>query len=717
MKTGTLKKSVLDHLHAQRRTPPSINEVSAALKLRGAQKKQLQKVLNELLLGGEIVRIRGNRYSVGSEADLVTGRLDLSKRGDGYVQGAGGSCVAFVPRTALSTALPGDTVVVRVGRELAERITDDRVRVGRVIRILARAQREIVGTLKRTDRFFYVVPMDPRYKKDFYVPDAGGAEIGDRVIIRFAGWKDPHINPEAEITESLGPADTPSQDTMAAIRHYGLPDEFPSEALAEAETVSGLLERPGRRADRRNLFVLTIDPARARDFDDALSMERDAKGQRVLGVHIADVSHFVRPRSDLDKEARLRGNSVYLPDRVIPMLPEQLSNGVCSLRPDVDRLAFSVFMTVNDKGLVVASRFERTQIRSRRRFTYEEVLPVLQGENVSGIGKEATRLLRELHRMAQQFRKRRFAKYALELDAPEPEVMVDEHGVTTEIRMVANDETHQLVEECMVAANEATARELADRSIPSIYRIHAPPNAEKMQDLTAELSGLGFEPGDLTNRRNLAKFLRSVKGDARSDYVRLAVLKSMNRAEYSPERAEHFGLAKQYYGHFTSPIRRYPDLIVHRQLGALLLKRAKPDAKRGPRMYGKDELEKVAASCSDTERRADEAERAVVEIKKYRFLKRQLESGDPQTYEAVVVSVMNFGLFVEIPALQVQGLVHVRALSNGFVRHSRTNQSLRAGKKRYAVETRLQVVIANVDMEGRKLDFALAQAKAVNSRV
>ncbi len=708
MKSGNLKQAVLDHLHAELRRPPSANEISSALQLRGAQKKQLQKVLNELLLAGEIVRIRGQRYSIGAEADLATGRLDVSKRGDGYVQGAGGSCVAFVPRSALGTALPGDTVVVRVGRELAERITDDRVRVGRVIRILARAQREIVGTLKRTDRFFYVIPMDPRYKKDFYVPEAAGAEIGDRVIIRFAGWDDPHINPEAEIVESLGPADSPSQDTLAAIRHYGLPDEFPPSVLAEAETVSGQLERPGQREDLRHLFILTIDPAKARDFDDALSMERDEKGRRVLGVHIADVSHFVRPRSDLDKEACLRGNSVYLPDRVIPMLPEQLSNGVCSLRPDVERLAFSVFMTVDDKGQVVSSRFARTRIRSRRRFTYEEVMPVLVGENPKGVGKQAARLLRDLHQLAQQLRKRRFARHALELDAPEPEVQVDTQGVTTGIRMVANDESHQLVEECMVAANEATARELSDQAIPSIYRVHAPPSAEKMQDLTAELSGLGFEPGDLTNRRNLARFLRSVKGDARADYVRLAVLKSMNRAEYSPDRAEHFGLSKQYYGHFTSPIRRYPDLIVHRQLGALLLKHARPDAKRGPRLYGKDELEKVSVACSDTERRADEAERAVVEIKKYRFLKQQLDSGNPETYEAVVVSVMNFGLFVEIPALQVQGLVHVRELSNGFVRHSRTNQSLRAGKKRYVVESRLLVVIANVDMEGRKLDFALA---------
>ncbi|MBT7068645.1 MAG: ribonuclease R [Verrucomicrobia bacterium] len=710
MKSGELKQAVLEHLHAEHRTPPSAHEISAALELRGGQKKRLQKLLNELLLAGEIVRIRGNRYSIGAEADLVTGRLDVSKRGDGYVQGPGGSCVAFVPRHALETALPGDTVVVRLGREIADRITDDRVRVGRVIRILTRAQREIVGTLKKTDRFLYVVPMDPRYKKDFYVPEMAGAEIGDRVIIRFAGWADPHINPEAEIVESLGPADTPSQDTIAAIRHYGLPDDFPGEGLSEAETVSSLIDRPGRRLDCRDLFILTIDPARARDFDDALSLERDEQGRRVLGVHIADVSHFVRPRSALDKEARVRGNSVYLPDRVIPMLPEQLSNGVCSLVPDVDRLAFSVFMTIDDRGQVLSSTFARTRIRSRRRFTYEDVLPVLQGQKPAGVGKQAIAQLRELHRLAQQFRKRRFATYALELDAPEPEVVVDEHGVTTGIRMVPNDETHQLVEECMVAANEATARELSERNVPSIYRVHAPPSAEKMQDLMAELAGLGYTPGDLTNRKNLATFLRSVKGEARADYVRLAVLKSMNRAEYTPERAEHFGLAKQYYGHFTSPIRRYPDLIVHRQLAALLLQQAKPDAKRKPTMYKTAELVKVSAICSDTERRADEAERAVIEIKKYRYLKRQLDEGTQQTYEAVVVSVMNFGLFVEIPALQVQGLVHVRELSSGFVRHDRTNQSLRAGKKRYVVETRLQVVINNVDMEGRKLDFALARA-------
>ncbi|NQU40818.1 MAG: ribonuclease R [Lentisphaerae bacterium] len=707
MKTGDLKQSILEYLQAERKTPPSSSDVSAALQLRGSQKKRLQKILNDLLLSGQIVRIRGNRYSMGSEADLVTGRLDLSKRGDGYLQGAGGSCTAFVPREALGTALPGDTVVVRLGSELADRIKDDRVKVGRVIRVLTRAQREIVGTLKRSDRFLHVVPMDPRYKKNFYVPETAGAEIGDRVIIRFAAWTDNHNNPEAEIVESLGPADSPSQDTIAAIRHYGLPDAFPEEVTAEAETVSALLKRPGQRVDYRTLYILTIDPATARDFDDALSLERDKEGRRVLGVHIADVSHFVRPRSALDKEASIRGNSVYLPDRVIPMLPEQLSNGVCSLRPDVDRLAFSIFMTIDDRGQVLDSRFERTQIRSRRRLTYEEVLPVLQGKNVPDIDRQASALLRELHKLAQQFRKRRFAKHALELDAPEAEVMVDREGVTTGIRMVPNDETHQLVEECMVAANEATARELSERKIPSIYRVHAPPNVEKMQDLTAELIGLGFEPGDLTNRKNLATFLRSVKGDARADYVRVAVLKSMNRAEYTPERAEHFGLAKQYYGHFTSPIRRYPDLIVHRQLGALLLREGSSGGGRAPRFYESGELFKVAAICSDTERRADEAERAVIEIKKYRFLKQQLDSGTRIEYEAVVVSVMNFGLFIELPALQIQGLVHVRELSTGFVRHDSNKQTLNDGKKRYAVESRLKVVIKGVDMEGRKLDFAL----------
>ena len=709
MKTGNMNQSVLELLHREHATPLSPADIATELRLQGARKKRLQKSLQELTVRGDIVRIRGNRYSVGAEADLVTGRVEMSRGGDGFVNGPGGQCEAFVPRGMLSTALPGDRVVVRLGPGVTGAPAGDRGREGHVIRILERAQREIVGTLRSTDRFHYVVPMDPRYKKDFYVPGAGGAALGDRVIIRFAAWDDPHLNPEAEVVEVIGPADNPSTDTVAVLRHFGIQDQFPGVVLNEAETAGGLMQRPGERLDLSRRLLLTIDPERARDFDDALSLERDEKGRRVLGVHIADVSHFVRPGTRLDEEARRRGTSVYLPDAVVPMLPEQLSNGVCSLRPNVSRLAFSAFLALDDTGHVVGAEFARTCIESRLRLTYEQVLPVLHGKSDPAIDVEAARLLRELHELAQQMRKLRFRHHAMELETVECSVQVDGDGNVTGIGLTADDESHQLVGECMIAANEAVARELSDAAVPTIYRVHASPSREKMTELAAELAGLGYQPGDLTQRRNLARFLKSIKGDPRAGYVRLAVLKSLNRAEYSEVRSEHFGLAKEFYGHFTSPIRRYPDLAVHRQLGSLIDSRAAGGRRSKRSRYDAAALGEIARTSSDAEQRAEQAERTLTELKKYRYLKAQLDSGEPETYDAVVVNVMNFGLFVEVPDLQVQGLVHVSQISDRFVRHSRKQRSLRAGSKRYSLESQVRVRVIGVDIENRKLDFELAR--------
>lgn len=708
MRVEETKESIRKLLTEQRLKPLTGAEIAAALSLRGKNCKALQKWLNELEKAGEIVRIRENRYALGAAADLVTGVLSLARSGNGFVTDAGDSPGAdvFVPRDDVGTALPGDRVLVRLDPALG--VETGRDRAGKIIRILERAKRDIVGTLRSTGRFLYVVPVDPSFQQDFYVPGSAGANVNDRVVIRFTGWENRHVSPEAEIVEILGPSTDPSIDTLAVIRHFGFRAEFPAEVVAEAEQASGRIERAGRRDDLRDLYILTIDPARARDFDDALSLTQDSNGQRVLGVHIADVSHFVRPGSALDAEARERGNSIYFADKVLPMLPEQLSNGVCSLRPDEDRLAFSVFMTVSAQGQVVARRFARSIIRSRLRLNYEQAMAAMDGRATDGaeaVPPEAVKQLKELNRLAQQFRGRRFAQWALDLDIPACEVVIGADGMMTGLRVVENDASHQLVEECMVAANEAVAAALSEAGLPLISRLHEPPAEEKIEELAALLAGMGYHPGDLNRQRHLAEFLASIKDDALAHHVRVAVLRSMKRAVYSADGTGHYGLAKKFYAHFTSPIRRYPDLVVHRQLAAML------DAGRGKghaKPYALAPLGAMAAHCTDTEFKADEAERALLEIKKYRFLEREIEEQKLPAHDAVIVAVTNFGMFVELLSLQLQGLVHVSTISDQFVRFDRQRQTLRAGKQVFKTGQTVRVVVKGVDFDKRRIDLALA---------
>ncbi len=706
MKAEERKERILALLEEHQAEPLTAAELGGKLGLRGKNLKQLQKWLHELVLEGAIVRIRQNRFGLGEPADLVTGRLRVMRGGNGFVTSRQGAKGVFVPESAMSTALPGDTVMVRLVTA-----ADTGRSEGQVVRIVERGRRDIVGTLKTTGRFYYVAPLNPVYRQDIYVPDPGGAKLGDRVVVRFADWVDRHVNPEGEIVDVIGPSENPSLDTLAIMKHYGFEEEFPARVLRDAETVAARLDRPGRRLDLRERFIMTIDPVRARDFDDALSLETDADGNRVLGVHIADVSHFVTPGSAIDREASRRGTSVYFPDRVVPMLPEQLSNGVCSLVPNQDRLTFSVFLTVDASGTVIKRSAAKSVIHSSLRLTYEQAMALMQGEQpdlaafdavAQGRLPQATALLRQLDRLAQQFRKARFARHALDLDVPEVEIVMDATGMMTGIRRTVNDASHQLVEECMVAANEAIATELSNRGWKYLARLHEPPAPEKIEELTVELLRMGYKPGNLKQARHLAAFLRAVAADPLGHHARVAVLRSLKRAVYSAEASGHFGLAKAFYAHFTSPIRRYPDLVAHRLLAQMLAGETTP-------LYPKNELDTLALWCSETEQQAEEAERDVEEIKKYRFLEQQLKQRVPPVYEAVVTNVANFGMFVEALDLMLQGLVKVSTLSDRFVRFNRETRTLHDGNRVFKQGQRVQVKPVSVDFDNRRVDFVLVQ--------
>ena len=497
------------------------------------------------------------------------------------------------------------------------------------------------------------------------------------------------------------PGKTPREDTAAVMKFYKLPKAFPPEVLREARQVSTpQLRNPAtpQRLDLRSKFIFTCDPVTARDYDDALSLETDRKGNRILGVHIADVSHYVRPGTALDREAYKRSTSVYLCDRVVPMLPEELCNGVCSLVPNEDRLAFSVFMTFDKNGEMVKREFAKSVIRSKARFTYEQVMSVISRSSSGSRNSRESRAILAINTLAQQVRAKRFAAGALDLEVPEAEVILDRNGEMTGIVTRPYDESHQMIEECMVAANEAVAKELWTRGIKILARLHEPPDPEKILMLRAELRGLGVKMGNIENPKVFAQFLKSIKKNPLYPTLSTMILRSMKKAVYDSTTIGHFGLAKKYYAHFTSPIRRYPDLTLHRQLAGYLEKK---NAKVPPKL-----LAKWAEHTSEREEIAAEAERGLLEIKKYRLLEDQLNSRQIIEYDAVISKCMPFGCFVEIPELAVSGLVHVSLLSRKFVRFNESDQSLSAyGGGSWRTGDRIRVHVARVDFRERKIDF------------
>lgn len=633
-------------------------------------------------------------------AAKATGTISIARSGVGFVAPENGGTDILIPERDIGGALPGDRVEVR----LAPPDKGDRRLKGRVTRVLERCARDIVCTLRRTGRFWTAIPLTPFGGRTFNVREPGTARDGDRVIIRFREWANPTLNPDATLVSVIGPEEKASLDTLAIEKAYGLDPEFPPAVMAEAQSAPSRLKEPGDRLDLRKETIITIDPDTAKDYDDALSLSTDKDGNTVLGVHIADVSWFVRPGSAIDREARRRGTSVYLVDQVVPMLPEQLCNGVCSLVEGEDRLAFSAFLTFTPSGAMVSRRFARSIIRSAARLTYGEALGMIEHPEkpVTGPHAAVAGLVRSLHELSQKLRKARFDRFSLDLASPELEIRLDKEGRMIGIAPAEHNVAHELVEEAMIAANEAVATEVALHKVPHLCRFHDVPAEEKLEELEASLADLGLRTGSLGDARELSRLLKAIRGTPLEYYVSMQVLRSMKRAEYSVDNEGHFGLAKRFYSHFTSPIRRYPDLVMHRQLALVL----SGDRKAQP---SRDELRSIARVGTETEMNADLAERALIEIKKYRFLEAQLAAGKPMEYEAVVVAVKEFGVFIEVQDLSVGGMVHVSTLSDKFLRYDESRGRLTAPGIEIAVGSRLKVLVSAVDFDQRRIDWSVTE--------
>ena len=723
-----IQDQILALLRRKDYRPLDKTDIARKLALRGGKIVALRNSLRELERAGQIARVRKNRYVLPAEADLITGKLSIHQAGYGFLTSEKpGEPDTFIAAENIGIAMHGDRVVARISRDEPYKRIKGR-REGRVIRILERAHDTIVGTLQRSRNFYYVVPDDPRFVHDVYVglvskspqgdPGVGRLplatskvtpQVGDKVVVRLEAWESRHVNPEGEIIEVLGPASAPGIDVLSIIRKYHLPTEFPRDVLDQVQGIPETIDArqiEGRK-DLRGEFIVTIDPDDARDFDDAIHVEKTASGWR-LGVHIADVAAYVEPGSALDREARRRGNSVYLPDRVIPMLPERLSNGVCSLNPGVDRLTHSVFLDFDKNGAVKSARFARSVIRSAHRFTYKQAYAILTAPAHDQLS-ERLHLAWEL---AALLRRKRFEHGSLDLDFPEVKVWVDNEGRPVKLERVENDESHQLIEEFMLAANEAVGRELKKRAVPTIYRIHENPDPEKLAEYREFVLSFNYRIGDLTHRGELQRLLASFRGKPEEQALKVALLKSLKRARYSPQPLGHYGLAKANYLHFTSPIRRYADLVVHRALGRDASLRPPVGAARRPYHPDMAEIGSIAEHISATERTAADAEGDATLMKKLEFFQRQLDTRNPQIFRATIIDVRNYGLMVELPEALVTGLVHVSSLVDDFYLFDQARRQLigRRSRKRFSVGDELSVSVVRVDAFKRQVDFAITLA-------
>lgn len=672
--------------------------------------EQIDRALAELVAEGAVLSLK-ERWYLPRFTDWDVGSVQLMERGDALIRsGAAGEAGYFVRRRELAGARDGDTVLIKRLKRRRRRL-ETRLPEAKVARVVARRRRLLVGTLERERGRCRLLPFDPKVKATIEV--AGGERLAadDYVVVELAADAPPGRAPlRARIVEVLGSPEVPGVDVEVILRHFDIPDEFPAAVLGQAEALPGD-PRPDElrgREDLRGATVITIDGESARDFDDAISVDELPDGGFLLGVHIADVAHYVGEGSALDREAYRRGTSVYYPERAVPMLPERLSNGLCSLRPEVPRLTLSAFLTVGADGAVRQRRFAESVIRSSRRMTYAEVRRLLEeprdGDRQQ-YGGPVLELLQRARRLMDRLLRRRLERGSIDFDLPEGDVILDSEGFTVGVRPGDRTVANRVIEEFMIAANEAVAAELAGHDSPALYRVHDPPSPEDLDELRLVLAGLGIRLQvdlEALHPRMLQDLLRRMDGRPEEPFVASMVLRAMRQAVYHPECRGHYALSSRHYLHFTSPIRRYPDLLVHRRLKRLLQDRPDDETRR---LLLTRALPAIAEHCSRTERRAEQSERTLMQWKLVRFLAGRVG----ETFTGRITGVHPFGFFVQLADYFVDGLVALRALTDDeYVYDAESHQLVgRARRRRFRLADEVEVVLAGVDLRRRGLELRL----------
>jgi ribonuclease R len=667
-------------------------------------RRALEARLRAMVRDGQLLRNRANEFCLTRHLDVVAGVVIAHRDGFGFLKPDDGSDDLYLSAREMQTLWEGDRVAVRAS-------DTPRGREGHVVEILARGKTKLAGQFRR-ERGIDFVRDSADSRVEVLIPrgESHGAKPGDIVAVEVLQHPTKNSHAIGRVVEVVGRSDDAGIETEVAMLAHGIPRDWPEEALAEAR--SWPIEVPAKakegREDLRHVPLVTIDGADARDFDDAVFCEPHGEGWRLI-VAIADVSYYVRADSPLDREARGRGTSVYFPDRVVPMLPEQLSNGLCSLNPHVDRLCHVCDMHVSAAGEVTRSRFYEAVMRSAARLTYHEAAEILVNVRPRGVHADLRPHLKELEAVYEAFARVRKRRGAIDFDLPETKIQLDENGKVASVKAVERLVTHKLIEECMIAANVESAKRILKGRIPGLYRVHEGPDEDRLEELLVFLRTFGYKltPKNLAPK-DLNRIIEAVQGKPEAELVETVVLRSMKQARYQPGNVGHFGLALGAYAHFTSPIRRYPDLLVHRAIKWL----GEHRSAKGYH-YGIEEMERLGEHCSATERRADEATREVVDRLKCIYLKDHIG----ETFDAVIASVVAFGLFVRLPGIQADGLVHVTALPRDYYHRDPGGTTLRGERTGgiYRLTESLKVKLVAVDVDECKIDLVPADGEQAPS--
>ena len=693
--------------------PATPRELQQRLKIPREERGTLSKLLKELTARGDLVETRGNRYGLPDRMNLVVGKVTTHPRGFGFVSVDKGTGPAwkgdlYIAGSNLNQAMHGDRVVARV-----ERVGGDGRAEGRIVRILERASSTIVGRFDQDGSGFgFVVPFDRRLIMDVHIPggDEADAKPGDMVLVELTRWPTPARGPVGRVTDVLGDIDEPGVDTEIIIRKYGIVDEHGAEAVAEASRLGAAVREKDLkgRTDFRPLTTVTIDGEHARDFDDAITLDRLPNGNYWLGVHIADVAHYVQEGSALDEEAYDRATSVYFPERAVHMFPSELSTGLCSLNPRVDRLVQSCLMEIDSRGTVVRYELHDGVINSNERMTYTGVNAILtdKAPEVTARYEPLVPLFESMRELFEILNKRRHRRGSIDFDLKEPELVLDDEGMVKAIIALERNVAHRLIEEFMLVANETVAQHLSDHDVPTLYRIHEEPDPLKVATFEEFVTTLGYSlasaPDEVTPR-HFQKLVQRMRGTPEEKPIAFLMLRTMQKARYDPENLGHFGLAAESYTHFTSPIRRYPDLVVHRTLREARHKLM--DQQRIEQLT--EDMPEIARHTSERERRADDAERELVQWKKVRFMADKV--GDE--FDGYVTGVSAFGLYIELVEHFVEGMVHVSTMADDYYRFVEKAHLLKGENtgKVYRLGDRVNVQVVKVDMERRQVDLGLSE--------
>lgn len=704
-----LSEKILEYMQKEAYKPLTADDLLEAMGTSGESLQDFWQSLEKLEEKGEIIKTRHEKYGIPSRMNLVVGVLKMTGKGFGFVvpekRAAESETDVFIPASMMMSAMNNDRVVARINLAAA----GSRTREGEIIRIIERANKKIVGTFEASRSFGFVVPDDVKLKQDIFIPkgEFNGAKVGAKVVAEVTKWPDRLKSAEGRIIEVLGYKGDPGLDILSIIKKYDLPTEFPDEVMASAEKVPDFIteQEIKSRRDRRDLKIITIDGDDAKDLDDGVYAEK--RGDKYfLGVYIADVSYYVREKRTLDKEAYSRGTSVYLVDRVLPMLPPRLSNGICSLNAGEDRLALCAEMEIDSSGKITAYEIFPTVIHVYRRMTYNIVKKILvdKEENFIRDNADILPLLNTLAEVREVLRRRRMNRGAIDFELSEVKVRLNPDGTPAKLEKRVRNLAESIIEECMLAANETVAEHMAKQKLPFIYRVHEEPSAEKLLGLNTLLAAFNLHivktaDGEIKPKR-LQEILKKVEGKPEERIISAVMLRSMKQARYEAENLGHFGLAAKFYTHFTSPIRRYPDLIVHRLLHKLT--DGKLNDKEKERFAAI--LPDIAVQSSARERLAADAERETVDLKKIEYMAQFV--GDE--FDGVISGVTSFGIFVELDN-GVEGLVRVSSMEDDFYQYLEEQYALQGERTRkiYRLGDEVKIIVVNANLDERNLDFVL----------